>query len=369
VYSAAYRFTKNVANLDAASYAYRYLSDFYLDKKHGGVFWSVNVNGKPVNRKKQTYGEAFAIYGLSEYARALFEAGGQSSVDISSHTVLQQAFGIFMYLETRVFDPVYGGYFEARAEDWSETADTALSSSDINCEKSMNTNLHVMEALSNLLRAHALIKPNDKRQSYELFDSLFALIRVTIQKIAGDDGHLNLFFKKDWKVMNDIVSFGHDIEASWLIWEAVTVPEDAGIGEIYAEVPEFAKNREAIRAHVIKMARVQLDEGFDAVTGALENEIHEKNKRDRTRIWWCQAESMVGFFNAWQLTGEEKYIKAVHLQWKWIKTHQRDTVNGDWFWGVAPDGRPILQYPKGGNWKTPYHNARACMEIIRRMEQ
>jgi mannobiose 2-epimerase len=152
------------------------------------------------------------------------------------------------------------------------------------------------------------------------------------------------------------------------MWDAICAPEKVGVGALYAEIPEFSKNRDAVKAHVIKIARIHLEESFDLRTGGTEYGITDGKSRNRNRIWWVQAETMVGFFNAWQITGEEKYIKAVYLQWNWIKKSQIDSKCGDWFWSVDASGYPDFSHPKGGNWKTPYHTARMCLELIGRIE-
>ena len=250
----------------------------------------------------------------------------------------------------------------------------------------MNTNLHVMEAYTTLLRvlkafagespttgsstvsldqtarlgAHPSRIENALRDSAALDEaisrvreSLAQLVRITTEKILGPDAHLDLYFTADWKAIGDVISYGHDIECSWLLWEAVEELDDPGIAASYREA-------------VVRIARTALEEGFDAGSGALENETHG-SRRDRTRIWWCQAEALVGFFNAWQLTGEKIFLDAALAQWRWILAVQKDPVGGDWFWAVGPDGKPDPDQPKGGNWKTSYHNARCCMEILRRL--
>ncbi|HQL32991.1 MAG TPA: AGE family epimerase/isomerase [Treponemataceae bacterium] len=396
-YSAAFNALGDAQYLDMARYAWNAIVRDYADDESGGVFWSVNPDGSPAVARKQIYGEAFAVYGLAEYALALKNFGGGTASAHSEATVssaelpaagepLALALSIYDLLEGRARDRNAGGYFEARSRDWSATTELKLSDKDIDCDKSMNTNLHVMEAYTTLLRvlkafagesaasvastssvdqtarlgAHPSRIEDAPRDSAALDEaisrvreSLAQLVRITTEKILGPDAHLDLYFNADWKAIGDVVSYGHDIECSWLLWEAVEELDDPEIAASYREA-------------VVLIARTALEEGFDAGSGALENETHG-SRRDRTRIWWCQAEALVGFFNAWQLTGEKIFLDAALAQWRWILAVQKDPVGGDWFWAVGPDGKPDPDQPKGGNWKTSYHNARCCMEILRRL--
>lgn len=350
-YSAASRFLKEPSLLAGADYAYSYLVRNYIDEQHKGVYWAVAPDGKPTDARKQIYGEAFAIYGLSEYACALRDFSRVSDSD----AVLESALSIFEMLETHARDKTHGGYCEALSAEWQTIEDKRLSLEDMNCEKSMNTNLHVLEAFTSLLRAVKLLCSSEELIIVEVKEALESLIITTIEHILGSDAHLRLFFTEKWDVLGDTVSFGHDIEASWLLWEAVVEIENKTLIE-------------KIRPLVLKIAEASLAQGFDSVTGALENEIHAGN-RDTTRIWWCQAEALVGFFNAYQLSKDDRFLSAALSEWRWIRNTQKDPAGGDWFWAVSKDGRPDLSQLKGGNWKTPYHNARCCMELLKRLEE
>jgi len=292
---------------------------------------------------------------------------------------------LYELLELHARDPILGGYVEARARDWSPTVDLKLSAKDIDCDKSMNTNLHVMEALTSLHRSIGVISvsgvelPAAAALRGRVAESLSSLIKITATKILGLDNHLDLYFNSDWSSIGDIISYGHDIEASWLLWEAVEELEASfaagspeSISPESSSVP-FAGLKAEIKAIVLKMAETALDEGTELEKKGTElevramlNEFHAGHK-DRTRVWWCQAEALVGFFNAWQLTGEQKFLDAVLAEWKWITQYQIDRKYGDWFASVCPDGIPDLNEPKGGNWKTSYHNGRCCMELMKRI--
>lgn len=355
-YSAVARFTKDAKYLAMADFAYKVIIEKYFDKENDGVYWSIMPDGTPKVDKKQIYGEAFCCYGLSEYAAAVQELKKDEEL---AATAMNKALDIYNLLENHALDKENGGYIEACAKDWSKTNDMILSPKDMNCPKSMNTNLHVMEAYTNLYRTLPVVFADSKSIQSEVGQSLANLITVTQEKIVQKNAHLGMFFDMDWNLLADEISYGHDIEASWLLWEAACELKDEEL-------------KEQIRADVIKMAEVALDEGFDKENGCLENFLLHSTtnpKRDRTRVWWNQAEAMNGFYNAWQMTGHQKYQEACIQQWNWIQNHQVDKTNGEWWSALDQNGAPILAEDKGGNWKTSYHNGRTCLELLRRSQE
>jgi len=359
-YSAAARLTKNSEYLKMADFAYEVIINKFWDKKNGGVYWSVKPNGKPDVKKKQIYGEAFCCYGLSEYAAALKELR-ESTCHCEdevrgnpSEEAMNYALDLYSFLEKYARDYDDGGYVEARAKNWKKTNDMILSAKDMNCPKSMNTNLHVMEAYTNLYRTLPVVFTEIGPVQKEVGESLADLVRVTVQFILQKNGHLGMFFDMNWNLLMDEQSYGHDIEASWLLWEAACELGDENL-------------KSEIRDTVLYVADVTLNEGFDKSCGATENFLRDNGtKRDRTRVWWNQAEGLNGFYNAWEMTNDSKYEEAVKLQWDWIKNHQVDKKNGEWWNALDVEGNPILSEDKGGNWKTAYHSARAMMELLRR---
>lgn len=387
-YSAAARFTKNKAYLEMADFAYKTIVTKFWDKNHGGVFWQVHPDGAPHVSKKQIYGEAFCCYGLSEYAAALKElregedspcghtslcptlsSGGSDDTPATplSEECMNLALDIFNLLENNARDYKAGGYIEACATDWSPTTDMILSPKDMNCPKSMNTNLHVMEAYTNLYRNLPVVFPDAESVHQEAGNALYELVKVTVEKILQKNAHLAMFFDMEWNSLSDEISYGHDIEASWLLWEAAC--------ELHNE-----ELKSEIRNTVIRVADAALSEGFDHKNGCMENflfpagkhEASEETKktsspfRDRTRVWWNQAEAMNGFYNAWEMTGERKFSDACLKQWNWILNFQIDKTGGEWWNSVDINGKPVLTEDKGGNWKTSYHNGRTCLELLRR---
>lgn len=351
-YSAVARLTKKAEYLQMANFAYDVILSKYWDKKYSGVYWSVMPDGKPKVDKKQIYGEAFCCYGLSEFAAAVKEL--EKDKDSVSEEAMNLALDIFNLLEAHARDLDDGGYIEARAKNWKPTNDMILSPKDMNCPKSMNTNLHVMEAYTNLYRTLPVVFPDAGPIRNEVGDALADLVKITTDFILQPNAHLGMFFDMNWNSLDDEISYGHDIEASWLLWEAACELNDEEL-------------KEEIHDTVIKIAQVALEEGFDHQNGCMENFLKDNGKlRDRRRVWWNQAEALNGFYNAWEMTGESKYAEACEKEWNWIKKYQVDKAGGEWWNELDENGVPILSEAKGGNWKTSYHNGRMCLEILRR---
>ncbi|WP_037284742.1 AGE family epimerase/isomerase [Saccharibacillus sacchari] len=344
-FAAAYRRYKTAAYLDMAARAYRYLRSNFEDLEHGGYYWMLSADGKPSEEKKQVYGQSFVIYALSEYAMAL-EAAGEPEDGLRAE-LLEECRRIFGLLEKYSRDPQYDGYIEAHARDWSETGDLSLSGKDLNEKKSMNTHLHVLEGYTNLYR----VWPSD-----ELKAALNDLLEVTLKHIVDSQtGHFLLFFDDAWDSKSDHVSYGHDIEGSWLLYEAAEVLGDEALTK-------------RVHGVALQMARAVLERGVDQ-DGGLWNEAEGGALVDDAKDWWPQAEAMVGFYNAYQLSGEEKYREAAGRSWDFIRNHIVDRENGEWYWSVSNDRVPNVENPKLGAWKCPYHNSRACLEMLVRLEK
>ncbi|MBN1648374.1 MAG: AGE family epimerase/isomerase [Spirochaetales bacterium] len=333
-YSAAYRIYKYQPYLHAAMHSLSFLDEQMKDERNGGYFWRVSYDGPPEITRKYVYGQAFAIYGLSEFCRA----GGPP-------VAKDQAMELFGLLEQHARDADFGGYYEALEEDWTlpESGKANLGDEDPDCVKSMNTNLHVLEAYTNLYR---MCKSAEVRKALErLINDIFGHI------IDAGSNHLVLFFDREWKHTETIHSYGHDIEASWLLWEALSVLDDDRMKEKYHD-------------RILAMADTTLLEGLNA-DFSLNNEKKNGNL-DTDRHWWPQAEAIIGLFNAWEMSGETRYLEPVPKIWDFIKTHIR-AENGDWYWGRKADGS-LMRDEKGGIWKTPYHNGRLCMEMVERID-
>ncbi|WP_212006140.1 AGE family epimerase/isomerase [Chitinophaga sp. HK235] len=332
-FSAAYNLTRELPFLTMARRAQDYFRDHFLDTVHGGVYWTVDHKGQPLETKKQVYAIAFAIYAYSEYYKVTKEEQARS-IAVKLYNSLQQ----------HSYDPQYGGYFEAFTREWKPLADQRLSDKDANEKKTMNTHLHVLEAYANLytIWPESTLKKN-----------IHDLLRLFCDKIIDKrSGHLHLFFTEQWQVKGNLVSYGHDIEASWLLLEAATIIQDQ---ELIA----------TCRAMALKMT-LATQEGLDR-DGGLWHE-YEPTKRNTVpeKHWWPQAEAIVGFLNAWQLQPAGNYLQRACDSWRFIENRLRDRAHGEWFWGVHEDDS-IMQEDKAGLWKCPYHNARACMEAVKRL--
>ena len=332
-FSAAFRLTNHHAYLETATRAFDYLSRFFIDPEFGGVYWSVDHQGKPLETKKQVYAIVFAVYGLSEYYRA---SGNESAKQI--------AISLFQKIEEHSFDSEYGGYFEAYARDWTSINDLRLSPKDVNEKKSMNTHLHILEAYSNLYK----IWPDDV-----LRKKIIGLIDIFNKYIIDHSTvHLHLFFNETWKVSPAPISFGHDIEAAWLLQEAAETISDISL-------IEFTRNLALKFADSVSI-------GLDTDGGLWYEYEPATHHLIREKHWWPQAESMVGYFNAWQISGNKIYYDRSVASWNFVQHHLKDSVNGEWHWGLDANQQLMLE-DKAGLWKCPYHNSRACMELIKRI--
>lgn len=332
-FSSAYRLLKKPEYLETATRAKRYLIDRFYDPEYGGIYWELDYKGNPLDTKKQIYAIGFAIYGLSEYARATGDA-----------EALEYAQRLFEVIEQHSFDPVQNGYLEALTRDWQPIEDMRLSDKDENEKKTMNTHLHILEPYTNLYRIW-----KDERLERQLRN----LIDVFITRILDPQtGHLNLFFEEDWTNKYHIVSYGHDIEASWLIHEAALVLGD----------PELLKRIEPI---IIRIARAA-DEGLNPDGSMIYENFLDKQKIDRELHWWVQAENVVGHINLYQHFGDTEALDTAARCWEFIKTKLIDREHGEWHWSLLPDGTVNRKDDKAGFWKCPYHNGRMCMEVIER---
>jgi mannobiose 2-epimerase len=333
-FAAAFRRYREPLYRQTADRALGYLLDRFWDEAHGGIYWMLDHQGRPLADRKQTYALAFALYGLAEYHRA---TGSDEARD--------RAVQLYRAIEEHATDPVHGGYWEARARDWTPLEDVRLSEKDRNSPKSMNTHLHVMEAYANLLRVW---------DGEGLRDRLRALVDIHLQRIVDpDSGHLLLFFDEGWVPADRAVSYGHDIEASWLIEEAADVVGEAGLRERAAGV-------------AAQIARATLDAGLDQENGGVFAEREDGGPLDDEKHWWMQAEAIVGFVNAWELTGERAFLEAAECTWDFVERFLIDRTHGEWRWRVARDGSPIPGLPKVEPWKCPYHNSRAALEVVER---
>lgn len=336
-YSTAYRISKNENHLKLADIAYDFLVNHFWDKENSGLYWMVDYKGDVVDDRKQIYNIAFGIYGLSEYFRA---TGKKESLD--------KAIELYNITEKYSYDEINKGYIEALDKDWNIIQDMRLSPKNLNSKKSMNTHLHIMEAYTNLYR----VWPDSG-----LKDKLDEIIDVTITHIIDANNYqFKLFFDETWNSLNKVISYGHDIEGSWLLYEAAEVSKNQ---TLIAKAKEIA----------IKMAEKVLVDGIDISNNSICSEKYENGTFEINKAWWPQAEAVVGFINAYQLTDEYNFLEAAAKVWTYIDKHFIDKKYGEWFNEVTPDGSPAKGMAKVDPWKCPYHNSRACFESIERLDK
>ncbi|TAL65094.1 MAG: N-acyl-D-glucosamine 2-epimerase [Bacteroidetes bacterium] len=332
-YSSAYRVVKDTAYLRLATRAKDYILAHFIDKQYGGAYRSVNSKGEPSDNRKQTYTQSFFIYGLAEYYRAT-----------GDNEALAKAKEIFEAFEKYALDRESNGYFEVFTRDWQRTHDRLIGERTINDEKTMNTHLHIMEAYANLYRVWP-----DKR----LADRLKNLVEIFLDKIIDKkSSHLICFLDRKWNSTSTMDSYGHDIEASWLLYEAADLLNDPAL---LARVKEASIMIADAAAEGLRTDGSMVDEK-NTSTGVVRTE----------RSWWPQAETIVGYMNAYELTGNEKYLDNSINCWNYTKNHFVDSKAGGWFTSVSESG-VAGSGDKGGFWICPYHNGRMCLEIIERV--
>lgn len=332
-FSSAYRVFKEEKYRVLADRAQTYFLSHFIDTEYGGTYWSLHVDGSPSNAEKQTYGIAYAIYGLAEHFRA---TGDKES--------LRQAIEIYKTLEKHAFDPQNGGYIESFTRDWKKPAKYGYDGTGI-AAKTMNTHLHVLEAYTTLY----LVWPDDG-----LKKQLHGLIDVIIHRILDQETwHEKLFLTMDWQNLEQIDSYGHDMELSWLLTEAA---EALGNEILIDETHRIA----------LRLVDTQMMEGWNPDGSMLYEKADGHTRTDLD--WWPQAESVVAFVNAWQINKDRKYLEAANKTWHWIQKNMIDREYGEWYSVVRADGTPVKDRPKASMWRCPYHNGRMGLELFSRFQ-
>lgn len=325
-------------DLALARRAFAELEERFRDREHGGYHWLVSADGRPLDLTKKVYGQAFCVYALSEYFRATGDPKAMERID-----------EVLRLIETHAHDEADGGYFETRAVDWAATGDLRLSDKDMDAPKSMNNHLHLLEAFTNLQRARPSAKTGTR---------LYELIEIFGRHILEEDEHglhLRHYFDNEWRSLSDTRTYGHDIEAAWLLGEAAEQVDDAHL-------------RSRVESWSVDLARSVLATGVDA-DGGLAYEGRESTVINADHDWWCQAEAVVGFRYVYELTGEPVFAEASEGAWRFIKRFVIDRVHGEWFWRINADNMVDRSEPKVSVWKGPYHNVRMCLEMLRRLSR
>ncbi len=314
-----------------ARHAYDFLKERCLDREFGGVYWSLTYDGKPLDDTKHTYNQAFAIYALSAYYRLTGE-----------EEALTLACGLFRIIEEKCTDTE--GYLEAFTREFRPASNEKLSENGVMAERTMNTLLHVFEGYAGLYQAS---RDPDVAQAMERILNVYAGL------IYDPDFHRQkVFFDKDYNSLIDLTSYGHDIESSWLIDWGVSLLKGEELKRIIYRIDSDLSD------HILKAA---------LVNGSVVNEC-EKGVVDTHRIWWVQAEAVLGFVNAWRKHPERiAYRDAAAQVWHYIIEKVTDhRPGGEWFWRLDETGQPDREKPVVEPWKCPYHNGRMCLELIRR---
>ena len=334
-FSKAFSVYRDPAYLATARRSYEYISRYFWDNEFGGVYWMVDREGRPLDTKKHIYGQAFTVYALAEYAHS---SGDQEAI--------AKAMRLVERIESAGHDDVNGGYFETFERDWTVAQDQRLSEVDMDEKKSMNTHLHLLEAYATLL---------GYREDTTVRFRLRELIEIFLKHIIDSaTQHFILFFDEQWHPRSEVISFGHDIEGSWLLYEAAEILGDAGV-------------LKRVRDAAVKMAQAVFDQGLDT-DGGLLYEADATGIIDSGKHWWPQAEAVVGFLNAYELTGKQRFMDAAERSWAFIERFIIDRKCGEWFWLVSRAGVPDANHDKVGPWKCPYHNSRTCFEVMERLD-
>lgn len=332
-FSSAYRVLRKEKYLKVADSLYDFLKKHLLDQEYGGIYWMVDYRGNPKDQRKHIYAQSFALYALSEYYRVT-----------QSEEVLQIALEIYDLIERMGYNEDSNGYFEEFDRHWNLVPNEMLSEHGVIADMTMNTHIHILEAYTNFYKAY----PKEKIRL-----RLEKLLEIHYEKIyQPSTKFLHVFFDSEWRPLVDTKSFGHDIEASWLI--------DKALDAISLKHPRYDAMVIDIAYNIANCA---VDEDGSVINEELAGNI------DKTKVWWVQAEAMVGFLNAYERTGDARFVESIKELWNYIQNYVVDTrAHGEWFWSVDDKGVPMKRVI-GGPWKTSYHNGRFCLEFIERVLQ
>ena len=322
-----------------AAHGYAFLTDKCLDKENGGIFWSMTYDGKPADTTKHTYNQAFCIYALASYYDA---TGDGSAMDL--------AYELFDIIEKKCTDAL--GYLEARTIDFKPESNEKLSENGVMADKTMNTLLHVFEAYTEFVRVTEGVEAFATEHKM-VRDRLMWIMDTFAEHVYNPERHRQeVFFDGEYHSIIDLHSYGHDIETAWLMDRGVKI-----LGEKAYEEKMYPITQDlTAEIHLI---------AFDG--RSLANEC-ERGVVNENRIWWVQAETVLGFLNGALATPEHtEYMEAATETWNFIKEFVMDKREGsEWFWQVDKDGKPDPEKPIVEPWKCPYHNGRMCIEVIKR---
>lgn len=332
-FSAACNFNNDPELKVLAYRAYNYLEENFYDHLNKGFFWEVDYLGSPVNTRKQIYAQAFSIYSYAEY----FKLFGDEQAR-------ERALETFSLIEKNARDLKENGYFEAFQEDWSPIEDVRLSAKDQNAPKTMNTHLHILEAYTTLLQ----ITGNTRVK-----EALENLVKLFLSNFLDSrSGHFGLFYSKNWLLQSPVISYGHDIEAAWLLIEAAKMTGDSGL------------MNQTTQAAILVVDKF-LEEAYVENKGVINEKNLETGETDLDRHWWPQVEAMLGLQYAFNISGDKKYQAAILDIWDFTQNNLIDRQNGEWFFRIDQANKPYIQEDKLSMWKAPYHNSRALMMLLK----
>ncbi|MDG5788005.1 AGE family epimerase/isomerase [Evansella sp. AB-P1] len=333
-FSAAYSRYLLDEDLVVAKRAYNYIKNYFWDNEFGGLLWSLDEDGMVLETRKHIYNQAFGINAMTEYYKATED---KDALEISKK--------LTKLIEKHSYDQVNGGYFEAFDQSWNKAEDLRLSNKDMSVPKTMTTHLHLLEAYWNLYQVW---------EDTELKEKIDRLFQVVVEKMFNEkSSHFILFFNEQWEPQSEVISYGHDMEGSWMLSQI-------------AEGLDKKEYKEKVDSIVEKTVNVCISEALQE-DGSLAYEGLNDRIIDYDRVWWVQAESIVAFLNAYQLTKNDDYLTYFHKTWNYIKDYFIDPTHGEWYWKLSKDNEVDKSMPIVEPWKGPYHNSRACMEVIDRI--
>lgn len=330
-FSAAYRIYGDAQYLQLAQKAYQYLKNYFMDEADGGVFWSVKYDGKPSETTKYLYGQAFSLFAISEFALIDSESKGYDC-----------ALDLYNLIENKCYKKEYNGYQEVFNRDWSALKGVPLGDDTETSRHSLNTHLHLLEAYANLYRMQPRM---------DLAERLKNLIELHIEIMYDPEiRHFYNFFNRYWEIKARNYSYGHDIEAVWLLLDAARLIKDS---DLILKMEKIA----------MEVAESLIYEGLDKNHGGIFNLGNNGKVLDSNKQWWAQAEAIVGLNYVWELDKNNCYMGAAKKIWEFIEQNFKDKIHGEWFFLVSKEGKPNQEYDKIGPWKCPYHTVRMAIEL------
>ncbi|HVN79774.1 MAG TPA: AGE family epimerase/isomerase, partial [Terriglobia bacterium] len=310
------------------------------DKERGGYYFVVSREGHVIDSTKQLNPMSYVMEGLAEYALAFNDAGAR-----------REALDLFDAIDRHTHDNEHGGYRIAFTADWDWLKDyePGPNASGSYGRKSYDWHLGLVEAFATLY---------DVTGDTRVRSRLTELLDLFVGKIIdAEQGYGRFYFTDDWKVADrdgdsKECEYGLDLEASWLLVQAAD---------------RIGRNRDAaIQRASLALVDHVLRDGFDKQHGGVYRTGPATGPAGNQDMgWWQQAEALVAFLNAYQISGNGKYWQAFELEAQFIMDHFADHEYGEWYTSVFKDGR--IDTEKVGPWKAPYHVTRACLEVISRL--